>query len=83
MTIKSFQKYARLIDEVDDTRKGLEPNGIWVYLKPGYQNGFDPGCHQIHEDTVRECVISLSAVEPCDCDDCKQCLARRAKKAGV
>jgi hypothetical protein len=67
---KSFQKYADKIDEVEDDRQ--QQNGWWVYLKHGWKSDSDPlGCvHQIHEDTVAECVACLKSVLPCECDDC-------------
>lgn len=46
-------------------------DGYWIYLKPGFQCGHDPGVHGIHEDTKREAHSWLSSVIPCACDDCK------------
>jgi hypothetical protein len=57
----------RLIDE-----EYRDSDGYWIYLKPGYGCGDDPGTHGIIEDTKRRAYSRLSSVEPCDCADCQQ-----------
>jgi hypothetical protein len=37
-------------------------------MKAGWQVVGDPSCHQVHEDTKRECL--RYSVEPCACDNC-------------
>jgi hypothetical protein len=46
------------VEEVSDER-GMG-QGIWVYLKSGYQ--WD-GCQTIHEDTVGDCLAQFATVE--------------------
>ena len=46
-----------------------DSDGIWCELARGFQNGSDPGCHAIHEDTA-SAVRSVSII-PCDGDCCK------------
>lgn len=48
------------VEEVSDER-GMG-QGLWVYLKPGYQ--WD-GCQTIHEDTVKGCLAQFATVEEC------------------
>jgi hypothetical protein len=48
-----------------------DSDGYWIYLKPGWENGADPGTHGIVEDTKREAYRTLAYARPCDCDDCK------------
>ena len=43
-------------------------DGHWIFLKPGWQDKSNPRCHQIHEDTRKECM--RAEIEPCDCVDC-------------
>lgn len=64
MTINFLKKDSR-IDEISDER----PNdGIWVYLKTGWSNGY--GNHIIHEDTEEECFREMRYIEECSCKDC-------------
>jgi len=53
-----------------------DSDGFWIYLKPGYQNGFDPGTHGIVEDTKRAAYETLRAAEPCDCAECRELIAK-------
>jgi hypothetical protein len=50
-----------------------EPDGWWVYLKPGFIHV--DGTHQLAADTKREALRGMANVEPCDCDECKQLAA--------
>lgn len=68
-----------LVTEVSDERLGSNNDGIWCYLKPGYRT--IDGDHAVHEDTVAECRDKLSSVEPCECDSCKDEIARAAAKS--
>jgi hypothetical protein len=47
-------------------------DGYWIYLKPGWQNGADPGTHGIVESTKRDAYSTLTMARPCDCDECRQ-----------
>jgi len=51
-----------------------DSDGYWIYLKPGWQNGLDPGTHGIVEDTKTRARAALSSVKPCDCAECLQLL---------
>lgn len=52
-----------------------DSDGVRIYLKPGYQNGDDPGTHAIVESTERAAMAKVSMIKPCDCDECKRLLA--------
>lgn len=58
-----------------DMIESTEPDadGFWIYLKPGFHNGFDPLApeHAIHEDTRREAYARLKEVVPCTCKECR------------
>ncbi len=54
-----------------------DSDGYWIYLKPGWQNGADPGTHSIVEDSKRDAYSTLRSAKPCDCAECKQILSRR------
>ncbi len=47
-----------------------DSDGYWIELKGGWQNGADPGCHGIHENTKREAHSYMRNVIPCNCADC-------------
>jgi hypothetical protein len=47
-----------------------EAENYWIELKPGFQNGADPGTHAIVEDTKTAARSRLSSVIPCDCAEC-------------
>lgn len=55
-----------------------DSSGYWIYLKPGWQNGADPGTHGIVEDTRREAYSKLTMARPCDCADCQRETDRKA-----
>jgi len=66
----ALRKYAKVIDEISDERS-LD-QGYWIYLKPGWINTLHD-LHQIHEDTLKECVAVLkNFVTECNCNDCKE-----------
>ena len=52
-----------------------DSDGVWIYLKPGYQNGADPGTHAIVEDTRKAALARVSSIKPCDCAECKRLIA--------
>lgn len=54
-----------------------DSDGYWIYLRPGWQNGYDPGTHGIVEDTRREAYRTLTGVKPCVCAECQQLKAVR------
>jgi hypothetical protein len=74
----TLKRYAHRIDEVEDDRGNQ--NGWWVYLVPGLCRLGSPQEHIVHEDTLAICAQEVRDAEPCDCDDCRQCLAERAAK---
>lgn len=49
-----------------------DSDGYWIYLKPGWQNGNDPGTHGIVEGTRREAYATLTNAKPCECADCRK-----------
>lgn len=48
-------------DPVDGGECGNDPS-YWVYLAHGYQA--DPGCHVIHEDTLKDLKVMMDLVKP-------------------
>jgi len=48
-----------------------DSDGYWVYLLPGYQDRYNPGCHTIVEDTKRDALGKAKDAIPCDCADCQ------------
>lgn len=65
-TLKDLSEDPRVTDISVETGSG---DGIWVYLVAGLCS--DPQTHQVHEDTVKDCISYLNDVKPCACDDCK------------
>lgn len=63
------------IKYIDDERDMGE--GYWIYLKAGWSKGDEPGCHIIHEDTVKDCAKQMTAVVACQCDDCLNLAAQK------
>jgi hypothetical protein len=53
-----------------------DTDGYWIYLKPGWQNGADPGTHGIVEDTKSAARRKLAMAEPCTCAECLRLLHR-------
>jgi hypothetical protein len=51
-----------------------DSDGFWIFLRPGFQNGDDPGTHGIVEDTKSAARAKLALVKPCECDECKRLL---------
>jgi hypothetical protein len=72
---KVLQKYADQIDGISDERS--MGDGYWVELAPGWLS--DMETHQVHEDNPRECARVMKWLDPCQCDECKQLLAKRSK----
>ena len=60
------------VDSVSDERSSAD--GIFVYLKPGYQTMNDPIGHEhaIHEDSIAEVVKQMKWIMECNCPDCKK-----------
>ncbi len=44
----------------------------WIELKPGWQNGDDPGTHGIVEDTKTAAYSKLKSAIPCSCEECQR-----------
>jgi hypothetical protein len=62
-------KRAKLTDMIQEEYR--DSDGYWIYLKPGYMCGDDPGTHGIIEDTKRAARSRLASVVPCNCADCQ------------
>lgn len=60
----------RVLETSDERAAG---DGVWFYLKPGYQMG---GGHTIHEDTATACRKRLPEVTKCQCAECLSLLAK-------
>lgn len=58
-------------------RQYRDSDGYWIELKPGWQNGADPGTHGIVEDTKTEAYRRLSMVKPCACEECRRLLGSK------
>jgi hypothetical protein len=64
------QALARHADKIDDywmeEDQCFESGdwSIWIYLKPEWENGHDPGCGTIHEGTVKDAIAVLRAIQP-------------------
>ncbi len=56
-----------------------DSDGYWIYLKPGWQNGADPGTHGIVEDTKGEAYRTLRNAEPCNCLECQHLQEQQAQ----
>lgn len=46
-----------------------DDDGYWIALIPGYMNGCDPHCHQIHEDSQNLAYDVLRMACPCTCPE--------------
>ncbi len=55
-----------------------DDDGWWLAYNPGWQSSNDPGCHGEHEDTKREVLALAKNALPCDCEDCKAALSKKA-----
>lgn len=53
-------------------REYRDSDGYWIELKPGWQNGDDPGTHGIVESTKRAAYSKLSMAKPCHCLECQR-----------
>lgn len=62
------------VDSISDERggRGDPGDGIWVYLKNGYESGADPfaSLHQIHEDTWTACKQAMRYIKVCTRECC-------------
>jgi hypothetical protein len=45
-------------------------DGYWVYLRDGWQNRYNPGCHIITEDTRAKALSVARDAIPCECAEC-------------
>lgn len=63
--IKKDPRVSTIWDEDED--------GIWVDLKPGWQDAnFDQYCHTIHEWNIREVFERFKSISPCNCQECTE-----------
>lgn len=58
--------------DVEFTREGQKTVDVWAY-HPGFENSaMGPGCHLIHEDSVREVYeILADGLKKCNCLECR------------
>jgi hypothetical protein len=50
-----------------------DSDGLWVDLRDGWKNSYDEpkgALHGIHEDTLKEALVRMPHVVPCDCEWC-------------
>ena len=63
-----LQRHADKIDEYWMEEDEFEPElgdwSIWVYLKPEFENGYDPGLGCIHEATAKDAIAALRMIQP-------------------
>lgn len=64
MAQRLAQKYRQLIQE-----EWQDSDGYWIALAPGYMDGTNPWCHQIHEDDVNFAYDILRLAVPCTCPE--------------
>jgi hypothetical protein len=64
-----LQPFAAMIVDYSDERS--LGDGIWVTIGNKLCFTSNPQCHVVHEDTFKELVSELQAVEPCRCKDCR------------
>lgn len=59
--------------KVEDGGIGVPDNDgwYWVYYRPGWQSGINPGSHCDHEHGKRSILNAVRMAEPCDCDGCR------------
>lgn len=70
-TIERLNKDPRVYEAWSEKSSG---DGYWVTLKTGFADmGFDPWepTHTIHEWTIKDILIRMRDVKPCQCRDCK------------
>lgn len=75
-SIKVPKKYQPMLDEVYK-----DSDGYWAYSKAGYHFP-EMGCHTAHEDTQADLMRVVRNVQPCDCGECKELIAKQAKNIG-
>lgn len=64
MAQRLAKKYRDLIaSEYQDS------DGYWLALTPGYMDGTNPQCHEIHTDTQNEAYDILRLARPCNCPE--------------
>lgn len=61
-------------------REYRDSDGYWIELTPGWQNGADPGCHGIVEDTKRQAYSTLTMAKPCSCGECQRLQQEQQEK---
>ncbi len=70
--VRENAKKPRALKHIES--EGQEEGTYWIYLKPGFHNG--SGEHAIAADTKREARADLPNVEPCDCEECRELIAK-------
>ncbi|MEQ1601290.1 MAG: hypothetical protein HOP04_02110 [Methylophilaceae bacterium] len=81
----SLKRYESLIEEIEDYRcQGVDGDGYWVHLKPGYINTLTE-VHSVHEDNITQCleVFRSGWVKRCECPECIKLLAESNDQANV
>lgn len=76
MTATIRKRLGKWATRVDDAEK--DEDGVWIYLKDGWQDSTNPTCHTIHEDTWKDAIAVLKATEPCSCKGCIALAAGRS-----
>lgn len=61
-------------DKLRIARVERDADGYWIYLRDGWQDASNPGCHIIVETTARD-AYRHDAI-PCECRGCVEALAK-------
>jgi len=70
---KSKEEDIKMIKGIEKIEKHYrDSDGYWVYLKRGYQDKTNPGCHTICEDSRSLALSKASFAIPCECSECKK-----------
>ena len=59
---------ANVRDKIETQER--DEDGYWVYLKAGWQDSHNPGCHTIVEDSKAEALRKAREAIPCKCKEC-------------
>jgi hypothetical protein len=64
MAQRLAQKYRALIQS-----EYRDEDGYWIALVPGYMDGTNPHCHEIHETDINMAYDVLRLACPCTCPE--------------
>ena len=66
--VRELERHAHQVEEYWMEDDGFEPEkgdwSIWIYLRPEFENGYDPGLGLIHEATAKDAIDALRRVQP-------------------